>query len=77
VNDFHLAALGFGLAAGVFITAALRSEHEREHRIWMAVGCAMLAVMFGLVFYDLGNMIQGLQEGLQQFGQDLEGIPSP
>jgi hypothetical protein len=77
MNDFHLAALGFGAAAGVFITAALRSGREREHRVWMAVGCALLAVMFGLVFYDLGSIVQRIQEGFEQFGSDLGEVPSP
>ena len=77
MNDFHLAAVGFALAAVVFVVAAVRSGHEREHRVWMAVGGALLAVMFGLVFYDLGSIIQRLQEGLEQFGSDLEELPQP
>lgn len=79
MNDFHLAALGFAVSAVVFIVAAVRSgdQHQREHQVWMAVGAALLAAMFAVVFYDLGNVVARLQEGLAQFGSDLSDLPQP
>jgi hypothetical protein len=75
VNDLHLAAVGGAIAALLFIVAAVRSAREREHRIWMAAGCAFLAGMFAVVFYDLGNIVQNLTEGLERFSQDLGELP--
>jgi hypothetical protein len=79
VNDFQLAALGFAASAVVFIIAAVRSgdQHQREHQVWLAIGAALLAAMFAVVFYDLGNIVDRLQEGLAQFGSDLNDLPQP
>jgi hypothetical protein len=75
LNDFQLAGLGFAAVAVVFIIAAVRSGREREHRVWMAVGAAIVAAMFALVFWDLGTILDRLQQGLEEFGQDLGQLP--
>jgi hypothetical protein len=68
MNDIQLAGGLAGLAALLLIAAAIRSGHDRQYRVLTAVGLALLAGMFALVMYDLGQIV----DAFQQFGTDLQ-----
>ena len=73
MNGLRIAALVGVIAELVFIIAALRSGEQREHRIWIASGLALLAAMFAIGFYDLGNLLQQLHQDVEQLGEATAG----
>lgn len=73
MNDTQIAAGLAGLAALLFIAAAIRSASERQYRVLIGVGLALFAATLALVLTDLGRIV----DAFGQLGNDLQsGLPT-